>query len=140
MRNPSGESFINPQSVCRIFRKHLSPEALSRKIAKVFKSAADRRDQRRIHISLVDALMSAFAMFTLKVPSLLAFDEFRLEPNLEKNLKTLFSIETIPSDTSMREILDDVNPDGLRPAFKSIFFELHRGKSLVLHPVNIFGC
>lgn len=69
-------------------------------------------------------------MFTLKVPSLLAFDEFRFEPSLEKNLKTLFSIETIPSDTAMHEILDDVNPDDLRPAFKSIFFELQRGISL----------
>ena len=49
MKNPPGESFINPQSVCSIFRKHLSPKALSRKMAKVFKSAADPRDHRRIY-------------------------------------------------------------------------------------------
>ncbi len=67
-----GDSFINPQSVCSIFRKHLPPETLVIKIARVFKSAADSRDQRRIfiYISFVAGLLSAFAMFTLKVLSL----------------------------------------------------------------------
>ena len=34
-------------------------------------------------ISLADALMSAFAMFSLKDPSLLAFDERRNDENLK---------------------------------------------------------
>ena len=44
--------------------------------------------------------MSAFAMFSLKVPSLLAFDDRRSDANM----KALFGIGQIPSDTQTREI------------------------------------
>ena len=55
-------------------------------------------------ISLTDALMSAFAMFSLKSPSLLAFDKERAEGNLQ----AIYGIERVPCDTQMREILDPV--------------------------------
>ena len=77
-------------------------------------------------ISLTDALMSAFAMFSLKSPSLLAFDKERAEGNLE----TIYGIERVPCDTHMREILDPVSPESLRPLFKSVFRQLQRGKAL----------
>lgn len=130
MRIPVGESCFDPKSVYCILRKHLSAEALAKKIAKVFSSACDPRDQRRIEIVLQDALMAAFAMFSLKIPSLLAFDDFRSAPGQRENL---FGIEAIPSDTAMREILDEVDPKDLRPAFKEIFFELQRGKALEVY-------
>ena len=50
--------------------------------------------------------MSAFAMFSLKSPSLLAFDKERAEGNLH----TIYGIERVPCDTYMREILDPVSP------------------------------
>ena len=77
-------------------------------------------------ISLTDALMSAFAMFSLKSPSLLAFDKERVEGNLH----TIYGIERVPCDTHMREILDPVSPESLRPSFKSVFRQLQRGKAL----------
>ena len=77
-------------------------------------------------IALTDALMSAFAMFSLKAPSLLAFDKERAEGNLH----TIYGIERVPCDTHMREILDPVSPKVLRPVFKSIFRQLQRGKAL----------
>jgi hypothetical protein len=77
-------------------------------------------------IALTDALMSAFAMFSLKSPSLLAFDKERAEGNLE----TIYGIERVPCDTHMREILDPVSPEWLRPLFKSVFRQLQRGKAL----------
>lgn len=70
--------------------------------------------------------MSAFAMFALKDPSLLAFDHRRND----ENLKRLYGIGTIPSDTRMREILDGVDPDELRPLFGDVFHQLQRGKAL----------
>lgn len=77
---------------------------------------------------MADTLMSGFAMFSLKDPSLLAFDEWRFaEP---QNLKTVYGMSTIPCDTSMREILDLVDPDTLRPLFKDAFRPLQRGKVL----------
>jgi hypothetical protein len=77
-------------------------------------------------ISLSDALMSAFAMFSLKDPSLLAFDERRSDANM----KALFGIGQIPSDSRMREILDPLDPERLRPLFGDVFRQLQRGKAL----------
>jgi hypothetical protein len=90
--------------------------------------------KRDVKIGLADTLMSGFAMFSLKDPSLLAFDERRGEP---KNLHTVYEIEEIPSDTQMRVILDEVEPESLRPVFKDVFRDLQRGK--VLEPYQMMG-
>jgi hypothetical protein len=39
-------------------------------------------------------------------------------------------METIPCDTSIRKILDGINPEDLRPLFKGVFRQLQRGKAL----------
>ncbi|NKQ39389.1 MAG: hypothetical protein HF967_08015 [Methanosarcinales archaeon] len=80
-----------------------------------------------IKISLPDALMSAFAMFSLKDPSLLVFDERRLK---DENLKTVYNINEVPCDTQMRKILDDIEPADIEPLFKDVFHQIQRGKAL----------
>jgi len=77
--------------------------------------------------SLPDALMSGFAMFSLKDPSLLAFDEHRATGG---NLQSIYGIEHVPGDTQMRTILDDVESVGLRPAFEDVIRQLQRSKEL----------
>jgi hypothetical protein len=106
-------------------RKHLSADALFRLVRSGFASLPDHRLDET-EISLTDALMSAFAMFSLKAPSLLAFDKERAEGNLH----TIYGIERVPCDTHMRAILDPVSPKVLRPVFKSVFRQLQRGKAL----------
>jgi hypothetical protein len=106
-------------------RKHLSADALFRLVHTGFDHIPDYRPADA-DISLTDALMSAFAMFSLKSPSLLAFDKERAEGNLH----TIYGIERVPCDTQMREILDPVVPKALRPIFKSVFTQLQRGKAL----------
>jgi hypothetical protein len=106
-------------------RKHLSADALFHVVRSGFATIPDPRG-KDVDISLTDALMSAFAMFSLKAPSLLAFDKERAEGNLH----TIYGIERVPCDTYMREILDPVSPKVLRPVFKSIFRQLQRGKAL----------
>jgi hypothetical protein len=106
-------------------RKHLSADALFPLVRSGFATIPDPRGED-VDISLTDALMSAFAMFSLKAPSLLAFDKERAEGNLH----TIYGIERVPCDTYMREILDPVSPKVLRPVFKSIFRQLQRGKAL----------
>jgi hypothetical protein len=113
-------SMVAPQG-----RKHLSADALFRLVYSGFASLPDARVGDP-EITLADALMSAFAMFSLKAPSLLAFDKERAEGNLH----TIYGIERVPCDTHMREILDPVSPKVLRPVFKSIFRQLQRGKAL----------
>src|SRR6266852_6214258 len=62
-------------------RKHLGADALFRLVHNSFANIPDHRCDDA-GISLPDALMSAFAMFSLKSPSLLAFDKQRAEGNL----------------------------------------------------------
>jgi hypothetical protein len=106
-------------------RKHLSADALFRLVRSGFDNLPDHRSSDA-EISLTDALMSAFAVFSLKSPSLLAFDQERTEGNLH----TIYGIERVPCDTHMREQLDPISPEALRPLFKSVFRQLQRGKAL----------
>ena len=109
----------------RKVRKQLSADALYALLGEGFARIPDHR-QPKPPISLPDALLSAFAMFTLKDPSLLAFDARRNDANL----KALFGIGQIPSDTQMREILDPLDAEHLRPLFGDVFRQLQRGKAL----------
>ena len=106
-------------------RKHLSADAMYELLRLGFEKIPDHRG-RKCPISLTDALMSAFGMFSLKDPSLLAFEERRND----KNMGNLFGIAHVPSDTHMREILDPVAPRQLRPLFDDVFRQLQRGKAL----------
>src|SRR5713101_5142741 len=106
-------------------RKHLGADALFRLVHKSFANIPDHRCDDT-GISLPNALMSAFAMFSLTSPSLLAFDKERVEGNLQ----TIYGIERAPCDTYMRELIDPVSPEALRPAFTGVFLHLQRGKAL----------
>jgi hypothetical protein len=106
-------------------RKHLSADALFSVIRSGFAAIPEYR-LSDTDISLTDALMAAFALFSLKSPSLLAFDKHRVEGNLG----TIYAIDRVPCDTQMREILDPVSPESVRPLFKSVFGQLQRGKAL----------
>src|SRR5881227_1459874 len=106
-------------------RKHLSADALFRLVRNGFAGIPDHRAEET-GISCADALMAAFALFSLKSPSLLAFDKHRVEGNLG----TIYAIDRVPCDTQMREILDPVSPESVRPLFKSVFGQLQRGKAL----------
>ena len=111
----------------RPVRKHLNADALIKAIRADFQKVPDHRaDNARI--SLDDTLMSAFAMFQLKDPSLLAFDKRRREE--PENLHTVHGIVNIPCDTQMRDSLDEVGLSFLRSPFVSAFRQIQRGKNL----------
>lgn len=106
-------------------RKHLCADALFGLLRSDFAKVPDHRKNGR-EITLTDALMSGFAMFSLKCPSLLDYDKQRADANL----KTIYGIQRAPCDSSMREILDPLAPELLRASFKSVFRQLQRGKAL----------
>jgi len=112
-------------SVAPKTRKQLSADALFGLVRNSFAHIPDSRVSET-DIPVADALMSAFAMFSLKAPSLLAFDKERVEGNLP----TIYGIERVPCATYMRAILDPVSPKVLRPVFKRVFRQLQRGKAL----------
>jgi len=112
-------SIVVPQA-----RKHLAADAL---FGLVRSGCANVPDDRLsdLDISLTDALMAAFARFSLKSPSLLACDKERAEGNLA----TIDGLERVPCDTHMRERRDAVSPEALRPVFKSVLRQVQRGKA-----------
>lgn len=107
-------------------RKHLTADGLFSHMREGMAKIKDHRPMNVV-IPLVDALMSGLALFALKDPSLLAFDERRVVPG---NLRKVFGIAEIPSDSQMRTILDGVDPEDLRPLYKEVFSQLQRGKVL----------
>jgi hypothetical protein len=82
-----------------------------------FEQIADHRAANG-RISLSDALMSAFGMFSLKDSSLLEFDERR---TTDQNLKQIYGLKDVSSDSQMRTILDPVSAEGLKPIFKAVY-------------------
>jgi hypothetical protein len=108
-------------------RQHLGADALVAMLHARFATLPDARPGKPT-ITLVDALMSAFALFALKDPSLLAFDQRRNHDG--DNLRSLYHIDRVPCDTQMRVILDPLEPEQLRPAFQDVFRQVQRGKVL----------
>jgi Transposase DDE domain len=96
-------------------------EALMEMVSEEF---AQLQDQRRVNTSydLADVLRSAFAMFSLKSPSLLSFKEQTKQE--EKNLKAIYHIQSAPGDTQMRASLDPLAPSPLRALFAKLFNKL----------------
>lgn len=83
-----------------------------------FDKIKDHRNGRQ-KIKLTDALMalmSGIAVFSLKCPSLLKFDEMKNEKAIRHNLRTLYGIPGAPCDTQLHSILDPVKPADLEPA------------------------
>ena len=110
-------------------RKTLSAPGLLKTIRDSFASVPDSRGSR-VEIALCDALMAGLAVFGLKYPSLLKFDEASREDVLRHNLRTLYGVERASCDTQLRTILDPVAPEHLRPAFRAVHRELQRHKAL----------
>jgi len=108
-------------------RKHLNADALLNSVRNGFDKITDHRSGEP-NTSLTDALMSGYAVFSLKDPSLLAFDQRRQV--YSHNLCTIYGIDSIPCDSTLRNILDNVEPNDLRPIFKNVFSKLQRGKAL----------
>lgn len=110
--------------------KHLRFGDLLKSLQIVLSRIADKRDPSRITFSLKDVFTSGFAIFYLQDPSLLAFQR-RFEEEVEQNnLRTVFGVEKIPSDTQLRDIIDEHENQGLLTVFDDYLHRLQRGGQL----------
>lgn len=112
-------------------RKSLSADSLISKVYLQFRRIPDPRKfslKKPASISFTDILMSGLAVFGLKFPSLLQYDQHR--GAIDSNLKTLYHVNHFPSDSYLRERLDELDPSFIRPAFKKVFAEAQRGNCL----------
>ena len=87
------------------------------------------------NIPLADHLMSGLAIFGLKYPSLLQFDQDRNVALTRSNLKSLYGINQAPCDSYLRERLDNVDPKSLRKNYTKLLQLLQRGKGLKALPI-----
>ena len=96
--------------------EHFSAPALLGQIREDFGKIPDPRNGGQ-QFSLPDVLRSGLAVFGLKFPSLLQFDEQRNEERVRANLRSLYGVEQAPCDTQLRTVLDEVSPTELRAPF-----------------------
>lgn len=132
MNPPVGGVVMSKGASLGRVNRHLHFDALVRQARQRFGTIPD--DRRQPRFSLPDALMAGLALFCLKDPSLLAFQRRHLDDNLHR----VFGLTAIPSDSQLRTILDDVNPDDIRPYFNDVLRQLHQAK--VLQQWRFQGC
>jgi hypothetical protein len=84
-------------------RKQLSAPGLLQTIRQIFEAVPEHRHDRN-EVPLADALMSGLAVFGLKYPSLLKFDEAYHAGVILHNLQTLYGVERAPCDTQLRTL------------------------------------
>jgi len=116
---------IAPENVPKP-RRGLSADALHETLRRRFEEVTDSRRQASCDYSMADTLMSAFAMFATKEPSMLSYQDHQRELHIEKP----FGIDRVPSDTQMREILDGIDIDPINEAFADLFWEVQRAGEL----------
>lgn len=110
--------------------KHLSFTGLRKTISARLEAINDMREKGKTHHCLHDVAMSGLAMMFFQDPSLLQFQKRMEEVKQTSNLKSLFNVSSVPKDTCMREVLDQIDPEYITPIFADFFFELQRGKHL----------
>lgn len=115
--------------------KHLSFTGLRKTISARLEAISDPREKGKTHHCLHDVAMSGLAMMFFQDPSLLQFQKRMEEVKQTSNLKNLFNVSSVPKDTCMREVLDEIDPDHIEPIFADFFFELQRGTYLEQYTV-----
>ncbi|HXG95216.1 MAG TPA: hypothetical protein VNN73_22965 [Blastocatellia bacterium] len=104
-------------------QQSLTFDHLMRSLDEQFQAFPDKRTGNAVSFQLPDVFKAAFAVFSLKSPSLL---DFKTQTTAEEiNLHNIHRIQgEIPSDNQMHGILDPVDANLLRPLFKSCFERL----------------
>lgn len=108
-------------------QQKLTFDELMTMLSAEFEQIPDHRVGNATKYVLADVLKSAFAMFSLKCPSLLDFKQQTLPE--QSNLRSIFQVGgAIPCDNQMRGLLDPLEPEPLRALFRTVFLRLrHAG-------------
>jgi hypothetical protein len=102
-------------------QREVQIDTLLKELRENFGRIKDHRGSNK-QFKLTDLLMSAFAMFSLKYVSLLDFEN---QTQAERqNLKNIYGVKTLISDSGIRKTLDKVSWESLRLLFKKQFKRL----------------
>ena len=114
----------------------LNKKAIAEKLIEIVSKEARkvpdyRPDNGHDKIPLHDAIMCGLAVMHLKYPSLLQFDrDCKEHADKLHNLKSLYNVENVPSDTHLRTLLDPIETRYLRKFFTRLFAYVQRSGRL----------
>ena len=99
--------------------------------SKAFERVTTGDCTRQNSYSACDCLMSGLEIFFFKLPSMLQFDVLNHEePTLRANLRVLFGIEQVPSDSTLRRRHDAVDPKHVHRVLRTTIGWLRRHRML----------
>jgi hypothetical protein len=99
----------------------------------IVENLATIKDTRAANSSntIVDVMLSGLACMYYQSPSLLEFQRKMEKKEQRNNLRSMFTVQSLPTDQGMRNIIDQVDSEtAFRPIFKELFNKLQRGKHL----------
>jgi len=111
-------------------KKHLSFTSLRQVFSNYLHGLEDERQISKCEHELHDVVMSAFACMYFQEPSLLAHQKRLEDKQHNNNIRTLFDVKTLPSDSQIRRIIDEISTDLFSSIFQEILGRLQRGKHL----------
>jgi hypothetical protein len=87
----------------------------------VIEEFPDKRTGNNTSYTIEDAALGAFSIFFTQSPSFLAFQGTMQKAKGKSNAQTLFTMNQIPSDNHIRDLMDVVYPYHVFPMFSYIF-------------------
>ena len=89
-----------------------------------FEKLPDKRRGKNCHYSMRDIGMSALSVFFMHSASWLSYQRELENIHSTSNIKTLFKVNSIPTDNHIRNMLDGIDPYFFRPIFDQIIDDL----------------
>ena len=111
-------------------KKHLSMTSLRRAVSEVFRDLQDKRRQNSVEHTMHDAMMSGLICQYFQEPSLLQFQRSMEEERHNNNVRAMFDVTSIPSDTQLGAIIDPVPGKWHQGVFKEFVNRLQRDNQL----------
>ena len=116
-------------------KKKLTQKSLFQSLEDVIPAIQDGRKQDHTIHSLRDAIFVSFSGFFLQSRSLKGHINFLKKAKAEKNKKSLFKIQTVPTDTHVRNLIDPIPTSHFEKAQDDMIFKMQR--SLVLRDFKV---
>ena len=111
-------------------KKYLNFNSLREVAQESFESIPDKRANNSSN-TIRDVMSAGLACMYFQSPSLLDFQRRMQTKEQRNNLRSMFDVINIPTDTGMRNIIDSINTEAaFRPIYKEYFMRLQRGKHL----------
>lgn len=95
-----------------------APELIS-SLRITISSLPDNRTGANIRYSMEDIVLAAFSVFLTQSPSFLAFQRGMQDETGRNNGKSLFTMQSLPTDDQIRNVLDTIPPNSIFPVFNS---------------------